>query len=87
MWLSHATPSCRLCAVNLALREMSPTDRVMQASIVGVRSVLPMKISFILSFLLLGSFLLWFLLSSMHSHKTMDDAHHVGAAGEGTTGR
>jgi hypothetical protein len=52
-----------------------------------VRSVLPMKISFILSFLLLGSFLLWFLLSSMHAHKTMDDAHHVGAAGEGTTGR
>lgn len=46
-----------------------------------------MKISFILSFLLLGSFLLWFLLSSMHAHKTMDDAHHVGAAGEGATGR
>jgi hypothetical protein len=40
--------------VNLALREMSPTDRVMQASIVGVRSVLPMMICFIPSFMLLG---------------------------------
>jgi hypothetical protein len=40
--------------VNLALCEMSPTDRVMHASIVGVRSVLPMMICFIPSFMLLG---------------------------------
>jgi len=46
-----------------------------------------MKISFIPSFLLSGSFLLWFLLSSMRSHKTVDDADHIGAAGEGATGR
>ena len=36
--------------VNLALCEMSPTDRVMHASIVGVRSVLPMMVSFVRSF-------------------------------------
>ena len=40
--------------VNLALCEMSPTDRVMHASIVGVRSVLPMMVGFIPSFMLPG---------------------------------
>ena len=33
--------------VNLALCEMSPTDRVMHASIVGVGSVLPLMIAYI----------------------------------------
>ena len=37
--------------VNLALCEMSPTDRVMHASIVGVRSVLPLMIAYIPSFM------------------------------------
>jgi hypothetical protein len=36
------------------LREMSPTDPVMHASIVGVRSVLPMMICLIPSFMLPG---------------------------------
>ena len=40
--------------VNLPFCEMSPTDRVMHASIVGVRSVLPMMVGFIPSFMLPG---------------------------------
>jgi hypothetical protein len=40
--------------VNLPFCEISPTDRVMHASIVGVRSVLPMMVGFIPSFMLPG---------------------------------
>ena len=46
-----------------------------------------MKISFIPSFLLLG--IVPAVVSAVFNalHKTVDDAHHLGAAGEGTTGR